>query len=399
MQAIFPSLRPAKDEKRFIYLDSAATTHKPLPVLERMERFLRDEYGTVHRGLYRRTANSTRMYEDARAQVARFLHAKTNEIIYTMGTTDAINLVAWSWGRTNLRPGRRVLVTRMEHHSNIVPWQLICGLTGAKLAAVPFDGDGTLDLEALERELRVGDVAMVSVVHVSNALGTINPITQIAALAHRYGALLLADCAQSAQHIPLDVTTLGADFLVFSGHKIYGPTGIGVLWGRPELLNAMPPWRGGGEMIERVTIEETTFAKPPARFEAGTPPIVEAIGLGAACEWLQSVGLERIHAAEQALYQQAETALAGVPGLVRYGKSLQRTSVLAFLLTGSHAADISTLLDEDGVCIRAGHHCAQTVMQCLGVPATARISLGVYSTQNDIAVVVETLHRAARILG
>ncbi len=380
------------------YLDSAATAQKPLAVITRMDHFLRSEYGTVHRGLYRRSVRSTQLYEEARAVVARFLNAADPaSIVSTMGCTDAINLVAWSWGRAHLKKGDRVLVTGMEHHANIVPWQITAELTGAELIHCPFTDDGTLDLEAFDRLLDER-VKLVGVVHVANSLGTINPVKLLAQKAHAVGARMLVDAAQSAPHFPVDVQDLDCDFLVFSGHKVYGPTGIGVLYGKPEVLASMPPWRGGGEMIERVSFERTTFAAPPARFEAGTPPITEAIGLAAALEWLMAIGLDRIHAAERELYAYAEQRLAEVAGLTRYGTARERSSVLAFLLPGCHAADISAILDMEGVAIRAGHHCAQPVMTRYGVPATARASLGVYSDRSDIDRLVAALHKAAKIL-
>ena len=382
----------------FTYLDSAATTQKPLAVIERMDRFLRSEYGTVHRGLYQRSVRSTQLYEEARHTVAKFLKAPSEKsIVFTMGTTDAINLVAWSWGRKHLKPGDRVLVTAMEHHANIVPWQITAEITGAELVACPMHDDGSLDLEAFDRLLDPR-VKLVGLVHVANSLGTVNPVKELARKAHAIGAKVLLDAAQSAPHLPLDVVDLGCDFLAFSGHKVYGPTGIGVLYGTPEVLESMPPWRGGGEMIEKVTFERTTFAAPPARFEAGTPPITEAIGLAAALDWLMALGLENIHAAERELYAYAETKLAEIPGLRRYGTAAERSSVLAFLLPNCHAADISAILDMEGVAIRAGHHCAQPVMTRYGIPATARASLGVYSDRGDIDRLAAALHKAAKLL-
>jgi cysteine desulfurase / selenocysteine lyase len=380
------------------YLDSAATAQKPLAVIERMDRFLRNEYGTVHRGLYRRSVQSTRMYEEARYTVARFLKAPSEaSIVFTMGCTDAINLVAYAWGRKHLRPGDRILVTGMEHHANIVPWQLVAEQTGAELVACPILDDGSLDRTAFTHLLDAR-VKLVGLVHVANSLGTINPVAELTREAHAVGAKVLVDAAQSAPHLPLDVTALGCDFLTFSGHKVYGPTGIGILYGTAEVLESMPPWRGGGEMIEKVTFARTTFAKPPARFEAGTPPITEAIGLAAALEWLMAIGMERIAAADHDLYAYAEERLATVPGLRRFGTAAARTSVLAFLLPNCHAADISAILDMEGVAIRAGHHCAQPVMARFGVPATARASLGVYSTRADIDHLIIALGKAAKLL-
>jgi cysteine desulfurase/selenocysteine lyase len=392
IRAQFPGLQGVT------YLDSGATAQKPLTVIERMDHFLRAEYGTVHRGLYRRSVLSTRLYEEARHTVARFLKAPSEKsIVYTMGCTDAINLVAWSWGRKHLKPGDRILVTGMEHHANIVPWQITAELTGAELVACPFHDDGSLDRDAFTRLLDER-VKLVGLVHIANSLGTINPVRELTREAHAMGAKVLVDAAQSAPHLPLDVVDLDCDFLVFSGHKVYGPTGIGVLYGKPDVLESMPPWRGGGEMIAKVTFERTTFAAPPARFEAGTPPITEAIGLAAALEWLMALGMDRVHAAERDLFAYAEARLTEIPGLRRFGTAPERSSVLAFLLPNCHAADIAAILDMDHVAIRAGHHCAQPVMTRYGVPATARASLGIYNDRSDIDQLIASLHKAARLL-
>ena len=392
IRAQFPGL------EGMTYLDSGATAHKPLAVIERMDRFLRHEYGTVHRGLYKRSVQSTQMYEEARHRIARFVNAASErEIVYTMGCTDAINLVAWSWGRKHLKRGDRILVTGMEHHANIVPWQITAEITGAELIACPILDDGSLDLEAFD-QLLDERVKLVGVTHIANSLGTINPVKDLARKAHAVGARILVDAAQSAPHMTLDVQDLDCDFLVFSGHKVYGPTGIGVLYGKLPVLESMPPWRGGGEMIEKVSFSGTTFAQPPARFEAGTPPITEAIGLAAACDWLTNLDLKKVHAAERDLFTYAEQLLAEIPGLRRFGTAPERSTVLAFLLPNCHAADISAILDMEGVAIRAGHHCAQPVMTRFGVPATARATLGVYSTREDIDQLVKALHKAARLL-
>jgi cysteine desulfurase/selenocysteine lyase len=352
----------------------------------------------VHRGLYRRSVLSTRLYEEARETVARFLHARRDEIVFTMGCTDAINLVAWSWGRAHLKPGDTVLVSGLEHHAGIVPWQLVAQLAGARVEGIPVLDDGSLDQAAYQARLAAGGVKLVNCVHIANSLGTVNPVRAMIATAHAYGALFLLDAAQSAPHLALDVVDLDCDFLVFSGHKCYGPTGIGVLYGKSALLESMPPWRGGGEMIERVSLAGTTFAKPPARFEAGTPPITEAIGLAEALSWLMELGMDRVAASEQRVYAYAETALATVPGLRRIGQASERAGVLSFVLAGGHPADASQLLDAQGVAIRAGHHCAQPVMARFGIPATARISLGVHTTTAEIDVATAALIKAARML-
>ncbi|MBA3936715.1 MAG: cysteine desulfurase [Planctomycetes bacterium] len=397
IRAQFPGLAGTANGKPFVYLDSAATAQKPLAVIERMDRFLRAEYGTVHRGLYARSMRSTQLFEEARGTVARFVHARSpDEIVFTMGCTDAINLVAWSWGRKNLKPGDRILVTGMEHHANIVPWQITAELTGAELVPCPLLDDGSLDLEAFDRLLD-GRVKLVGLVHIANSLGTVNPVKELVRKAHAVGAKVLIDAAQSAPHRVVDVRDLDCDFLVFAGHKVYGPTGIGVLWARQEILAAMPPWRGGGEMIEKVTFAGTTFAPAPARFEAGTPPIVEAIGLAAACDWLTAQGLDALQAAEHQLFTYAEERLREIPGLRRIGTAADRATVLAFTMPGAHAADISSILDLEGIAIRAGHHCAQPVMARFGVPATARASLGAYSTREDVDALVKGLMKVAEL--
>ncbi len=399
IRAQFPGLQGLANGKPFTYLDSGATAQKPLAVIERMDRFLRTEYGTVHRGLYARSVDSTRAYEQARLSVARFVKAPDEKnIVFTMGCTDAINLVAWSWGRKFLKRGDRVLITGMEHHANIVPWQITAELTGAELVVCPILDDGSLDLAAFDRLLDER-VKLVSCIHIANSLGTINPVKELARKAHAVGAKFLLDAAQSAPHMPLDVVDLDCDFLVFAGHKVYGPTGIGVLYGKNAVLESMPPWRGGGEMIEKVTFEKTTFAAPPARFEAGTPPIVEAIGLASACDWLSALGWADVQAAEHALYAYAETKLAEIPGLRRIGTAAQRSTVLSFTMPNAHASDISSILDLEGVAIRAGHHCAQPVMQRFGVPATARATLGVYSTREDIDRLANGLRKVAELFG
>lgn len=397
--AEFPGLAGEIHGKPLVYLDSAATTQKHASVLERLDRFMREEYGTVHRGLYARSVESTRLYEEARAKVATFVGTSDErEIVFTMGCTDAINLVAWSWGRANLGPGDRILVSEMEHHSNLVPWQIVAEIAGAEVAMAPMDDAGTLDLDALRRELGRG-AKLVAVNHVSNSLGTLNPVRMIADMAHEAGALLLVDAAQSAPHVGLDVADMDCDFLAFSAHKCYGPNGIGALWGRYDLLDAMPPWRGGGEMIERVSFAGTTFAHPPSRFEAGTPPISEAIGFGAACDFLRGVGLDRIAAHEAELYAYAEGRLDEVPGLRRIGTARERMTALSFVMEGAHPADVAQIVDMEGIAIRAGHHCAQPVMDHFGIPATARISLGIYTTREDVDRGATALIKAADILG
>ena len=390
----FPGLGGEAHGKPLVYLDSAASAQKHVSVLDRLDQFQRHEYGTVHRGLYARSVASTAAYEQARHQVASFFHTQADNIVFTMGCTDAINLVAHSWGRTNLGPGDRVLITAMEHHANIVPWQIVCAATGAELIHCPILDDGSLDFEAMDTLLDER-VKLLSVIHVANSLGTVNPVEQLIQQAHAVGAKVLVDGAQSAPHFAIDLPAMDCDFFTCSAHKLYGPTGIGCLYGKPEILADMPPWRGGGEMIERVTLEHSTYAPPPARFEAGTPPIAEAIGFGAACEWLQSIGMDHIAERERELLPMADALLADIPGLRRIGTAAERCAVCSFVMDGAHAADIAAVLDMEGVAIRAGHHCAQPVMDRFGVPATARISLGIYTNEADIETAAHALRKAA----
>lgn len=395
IRAQFPGLDDARDGKPFAYLDTAATAQKPHCVIERMAALLGAEYGTVHRGLYRRAAHTTKLYEDARTTAARFLNADRGEIVFTGGCTDAMNLVAHAWGRAHLKPGDRVLVSGMEHHAGLVSWQA----AGFAPEPIPLLDDGSLDLAAYDRLLAQGNVKLVGCVHISNALGTVNPVAELARRAHAAGALFLVDAAQSAPHLPLDVRALDCDFLAFGGHKVYGPTGIGVLYGRRAVLESMPPWRGGGEMIERVSFTGTTFAKPPARFEAGTPPITEAIALATALEWLMSLDRAAVLAHEEEVFRYAEERLAAVPGLKRIGTAAHRAGVLSFTLPGAHPADLASVLDMENVAIRAGHHCAQPVMERFGVPATARASIGVYTARSDVDRLYGGLLTCVRLFG
>ncbi|MCS6970598.1 MAG: cysteine desulfurase [Planctomycetota bacterium] len=391
----FPGLAELRDGRPYTYLDSAATAHKPRCVIERVAELLGPAYGTVHRGLYRRAAQMTERYEQARRTVARFLDADPGEIVFTAGCTDALNLVAHGWGRAHLRPGDRILVSGMEHHAGLVSWHT----AGFKPEPIPLRDDGSLDLEAYDRLLAAGGVKLVGCVHISNALGTINPVAELARRAHAAGALFCLDAAQSAPHLPLSVRALGCDFLAFAGHKVYGPTGIGVLWARRELLEAMPPWRGGGEMIERVSFAGTTYAAPPARFEAGTPPFVEAIGLATALEWLMAQDRAAILAHERAIYDYAERRLAEVPGLRRIGTAPERGGALSFVLACAHPADIAAVLDAQHIAIRAGHHCAQPVMERFRVSATARASIALYTTRADIDRLHDGLQTCVRLFG
>jgi cysteine desulfurase/selenocysteine lyase len=397
-RAEFPALTPGPGERACAYLDNAATTQKPRAVLDALERAYVESYGAIGRGVYRWSAAATEGYEQARGRVARFLGGAADEVVFVRGTTEAINLVAASWGRGHLGPGDEVLVSALEHHSNLVPWQLAAQAQGARLAVAPIDERGEVVLEEIERRLAAGRVRLVAIAHVSNALGTVVPVAQIAERAHAAGALVLVDGAQSAPHLPVDVRALGCDFFAFSGHKIYGPSGIGALWARRELLEAMPPWQGGGGMIQEVTFERTTFAEPPARFEAGTPAGPEARGLAAALEWLDRLGRDAVAAHEASLLELASQRLSEVPGLRFVGTARQRAGLVSFVLDGAHAHDVGTVLDAAGVAVRVGHHCAQPVMARFGVPATVRASFAAYNSVADVEALVRAVRRARALL-
>jgi cysteine desulfurase/selenocysteine lyase len=393
----FPILRSRVRGKPLVYLDSAATAQKPRAVIEAMERFYFEDNANVHRGVHALSERATEAYEGARAKVARFLGAADpREIVFVRGTTEAVNLVAWTFGRTRVEPGDEVLITEMEHHSNIVPWQMLCQEKGARLVVAPVDDAGDLRLDELER--RIGPrTRLVAVAHVSNALGTVNPVKRIAEMAHARGVPVLVDGAQGVPHLPVDVKDLGCDFYAFSGHKLYGPTGIGALWGRAEHLEAMPPWQGGGDMILSVTFEKTTYNRIPWKFEAGTPDMAGAVGLGAAVDWLSALDRPGAMAHERALLAHATGALGHVPGLRIVGTARQKAGVVSFLLGDVHPHDIGTVLDREGIAIRTGHHCAQPLMERLGVPATARVSLGLYNTREEIDALVRGLGRVREI--
>jgi cysteine desulfurase/selenocysteine lyase len=396
--AQFPILKREIGSGPLVYLDSAATAQTPEPVLAEMDRIYRESNANIHRGVYALSQESTAAFEGARATIADWLGASVEETIFAKNVTEAINLVAYSWGRRNVRAGDRVLTTKMEHHSNIVPWQLLCAEVGAKLAYVDVDEDYRLDLDSLDRELAQGDVKLVCVGHVSNALGTLNPVGEIIARAHAAGALVLVDGAQAIPHMRVDVRELGADFYGFTGHKVYGPTGIGVLYGRRELLEDMPPFLGGGEMISRVDWDMSTWNALPWKFEAGTTPYVEAAGLGAAIRWLDSLGIDAVLAHELSVTEYLIERLQEVEGLTIRGPLDQpRGTAVSFTLDGIHPHDTAEILARDGVCIRAGHHCAQPLMRHMGVPATSRASIGVHNTRADVDRLIEGLAEVRRI--
>ena len=383
-----------------IYLDNAATTQKPQTVIDATSRFYGVENANIHRGVHWLSEQATIAYDDVREQARRFLGAEhAREIIFTGGTTDGINLVASSFGDAFVRPGEEVIVTEMEHHSNLVPWQIMAERRGARLRAVPLTNEGELDLDALATLLGPR-TRLVAVTHVSNALGTVNPIREITALAHARGVPVLVDGAQSASRLPVDVRELDCDFFVCSGHKMYGPTGIGVLYGRGEWLERMPPYRGGGDMIELVTIERTTYAQLPAKFEAGTPNIAGVIGLGAALGWIEAVGRDRIEWHEDDLVGYAVERLAEVDGLTVIGTPARRAGLVSFVMDCAHPHDIGTIIDASrGIAIRAGHHCAQPLMARYDLPATARASFAAYNTRDEVDALVEALREVARVFG
>jgi cysteine desulfurase / selenocysteine lyase len=398
VRAQFPILSRRVHGRPLAYLDNGATAQKPQAVIAALDRYWSEQNANVHRGVHTLSEEATALYEGARATVAQHLGVDRREVIFTRNVTGSLNLVAHAWGRANVGRGDRILLTEMEHHSNIVPWYLLAQEVGAELDWVPVDGDGRLDMEALASAIDRGP-KLVGVAHVSNVLGTVNPVADIARLAHEAGAIVVVDGAQAAPKLPVEPRALGADFYGFTGHKLYGPTGVGVLYGRAELLEAMGPYEGGGSMIRKVTKERITWADVPARFEAGTPPIGEAIGLAAAIEWLDAIGVEAAHAHEAELGAYALERMAEIPGLRLFGPPAgdDRVGIVSFALGGVHAHDVSEILDRHAVAVRAGHHCAQILMERLGVPATTRASLAVYNTREEIDRLVTGLHDVRRV--
>jgi cysteine desulfurase / selenocysteine lyase len=397
LKAEFPGLVTA-DGQPWHYLDTAASAQKPQAVIDAMSRALGRDYATVHRGVYGRSAQMTLGYEAARRRTAEFLGARSeNEIVFVRGATEAINLVASSWGMANLGEGDRIVLSTLEHHSNIVPWQLLAERTGARIDVCPLTEDGRIDLVALE-SLLTPRTKLVSLAHVSNVLGSVLDARAAADLAHSVGAKIMLDGCQAAPRMALDMAALDCDFYAFSGHKIYGPTGIGVLWAREDILDAMPPWQGGGAMIDRVTFEKTTYAPPPQRFEAGTPMITEAIALHAAIDYVDALGPARLFEHESGLARQLRDELRSLNSVTLFGPD-ESAGIVSFAIQGVHPHDLGTILDEENVAIRAGHHCAQPLMDHLGVPATARASFGLYSDESDIAALMRGIERTQRIFG
>ncbi len=394
----FPALHQEIRGKPLVYLDNGASAQKPRAVIDTISKFYAHDYANVHRAVHTLGERATQAYEAAREKVQRFINARTpEEIIFVRGTTEAINLVSQSYGRSTLRAGDEIILTQMEHHSNIVPWQLLREQTSIVLRVVPINDSGELMLDELEK-LFNRRTRLLTLTHLSNALGTINPVRRIIEMAHALGVPVLLDAAQAVPHLSVDVQALDCDFYAFSGHKLYGPSGIGVLYGKKDLLGAMPPYQGGGEMIRYVTFEKTEYADLPCKFEAGTPNIAGAVGLGAAIDYVSGIGLTAIAAHEQDLLAYATGRAAEVAGMRIVGTAREKASILSFELAGVHPHDIGTILDSEGIAIRAGHHCAMPVMRRFGVPATARASFGMYNTRDEIDALIAALHRAREVI-
>jgi cysteine desulfurase/selenocysteine lyase len=399
VRADFPILSQRIHGHPLVYLDNAASTQKPQAVLDAIAAVYHESYANVGRGVHTLAIRATEAYENARGTVQRFLGAASpEEVVFLRGTTEALNLVAQSWGRTNVQAGDEVLITALEHHSNILPWQMLCAERGAHLRVAPVDDRGEVILEELEK-LLTERTRLVAVAHVSNALGTILPVRQIADLAHARGAVVVVDGAQGVPHLEVDVQALGCDFYAFSGHKVYGPSGIGALWGRAELLAGMPPWQGGGGMVQRVTFEKTTYAPPPHRFEAGTPAIVQAIGLGAAVDYMRSIGREAIRAHEDSLVRYAHERLGAINSLRIFGNARDKGAIVSFEMKGAHAHDVATVIDRYGVAVRAGTHCAMPLLQRFGVTSTCRASFGLYNTTDEVDRLADALLKAQNMFG
>lgn len=394
----FPILRQKVHGKPLVYLDSAATSQKPLAVINEIDRYYREYNANVHRGIHHLSDTATAAYERTRVKASRFINAgDAREIVFVRGTTEAINLVAQSYGRTNLKPGDEILISTMEHHSNIVPWQLVCEQTGATLRVMPINERGEIIIDEVEK-LLTSKTKMVSVGHISNALGTINPVKHIIRMAHERGAKVMIDGAQAAPHMPIDVQDLDCDFYAVSGHKMFGPTGIGVLYGKYDLLDAMPPYHGGGEMIKNVTFEKTTYNDLPYKFEAGTPNIEGVIGLGAAIDWMNDLDWNAVAAHERDLLEYGTQRLRDIRGLRLIGDAAHKASILTFIVANQHPYEVGQILDHEGIAIRTGHHCAQPTMECFKVPATCRASLALYNTRAEIDRLTEGLRKAGRML-
>ena len=394
----FPILDTKVYNRRLVYLDNAATTQKPRQVIDALTGYYLTLNSNIHRGAHYLAAEATERYEKVRAQVGQFINARSrSEIVFTRGTTESINLVASSFGRAFLHAGDEVIVSGMEHHSNIVPWQLACELAGARLRVIPFSDEGVLDLEAYAT-LFNEHTKMVACTHVSNTLGTVNPVQKVVEMAHSHGVPVLIDGAQAVAHMPVDVQQIGCDFYCFSGHKMYAPMGVGVMYGREELLSQLPPYQGGGEMIKDVTFEKTTYNELPFRFEAGTPSVGDVLGLGAAIDFMQQEGIEKIGRHEEELMHYATERLLAIPGIRLFGTAPHKAGVISFLLGDAHPYDVGTLLDKLGVAVRTGHHCTQPIMDRYGIPGTVRASFACYTTREDVDALVDALNRIAPML-
>jgi cysteine desulfurase/selenocysteine lyase len=399
VRAEFPILGEQVHGRPLVYLDNANTTQKPRSVIDAERHYYEHDNGNIHRSTHLLSERATRAFEGARHRVQRFMNAReAREVIFTRGCTDSINLVAQSWGRANLRPGDEIVLTRMEHHSNIVPWQLVCEQTGATLRVVPITDEGELDLEAFEQAF--GErTRFASIIHVSNALGTVNPVARLVEVAHGHGVPVLLDGAQALPHLPVDVQALDCDFYAFSAHKMYGPTGTGALYGKASLLERMPPYQGGGDMIASVTFEKTTYNTLPYKFEAGTPNIAGVVGFGAAVDFLAQFDMREVAAREHELLAHATARLEAVPGVRLIGTAKDKAGVVSFVMDGVHPHDVGTILDREGVAVRTGQHCAQPVMDRYGIPATVRASLGIYNTRDDVDALVRALDRVRELFG
>ncbi len=399
IRADFPILRQQVHGKPLAYLDNAATSQKPQPVLDALLRFYTEDCSNIHRGVHQLSERATAAYERSRGKVRRFLNAaEGREIIFVRGTTEGVNLVAYAFGRQRVTAGDEILITAMEHHSNIVPWQILCEEKGARLLVAPINDAGELRLEEFEKLLRPR-VKLVSVTHVSNALGTVNPVEEIIRMSHARGIPVLLDGAQAAPHMKVDVRELDCDFYAFSGHKVFGPTGIGALYGKAALLDAMPPFQGGGDMIRSVTFEKTTYNSLPYKFEGGTPHIAGAIGLGAAIDYVMGIGMDRIAAYERSLLEYGTQALENISGVRLIGTAKEKAGVLSFVLEGVHPHDVGTVLDQEGIAVRTGHHCAQPVMERFGIPATTRASLAFYNTHEEVDTLAAGIQKVKELFG
>ena len=395
----FPVLRQFVKGKQLVYLDNAATSQKPQVVIDAIMRYYEEENSNIHRGVHYLSERATQAYEAARVKAQRFLNAEhRREIIFVRGTTEAINLVAYSYGRPNVSKGDEIVISAMEHHSNIVPWQILCQEKGATLRIIPMNDDGELLMDQFENLLNER-TRIVSLVHVSNALGTINPVKQMIAVAHQRRIPVMIDGAQAVPHMPVDVQDLDCDFYAFSSHKTFGPTGVGILYGKAQLLEAMPPYQGGGDMIKSVTFQKTIYNDLPHKFEAGTPSIASGIGLGAAIDYLNNIDMQAVAAHERDLLAYGTKELSGIKGVHIIGRAKEKASVISFVIDGIHPHDIGTILDDEGIAIRTGHHCAQPVMQRFGIPATARASFAFYNTKEEVDLLVQGIHKVIEVLG